>query len=46
MEDVLQMLDSGWLLMAVAIGLIAYGLYQIATAIYRRIEQPGWRDSP
>ncbi len=41
MEDVLQMLDSGWLLMAVAIGLIAYGLYQIATAIYRRIEQPG-----
>jgi len=42
-EDVLQMLDSGWLLMAVAIGLMAYGLYQIATAIYRRIEQPGQR---
>ncbi len=40
-EDVLQMLDSGWLLMAVVIGLMAYGLYQIATAIYRRIEQPG-----
>ncbi len=44
-EDVLQMLDSGWLLMAVAIGLMAFGLYQIATAIYRRIEQPGGRDT-
>ena len=40
-EKVLQMLDSGWLLMAVAVGLMAYGLHQIATAIYRRIEQPG-----
>lgn len=39
-EEVLQMLGSGWLLMAVAIGLIAYGLHQIAKAIYRRIEQP------
>lgn len=39
-EEVLRMLGNGWLLMAVAIGLIAYGLHQIAKAIYRRIEQP------
>jgi uncharacterized membrane protein len=41
MEEVLEMLGSGWLLMAVAVGLMAYGLHQIVTAIYRRIEQPG-----
>ena len=40
-EEVLQMLGQGWLLMAVAIGLMAYGLHQIAKAVYRRIEQPG-----
>ena len=39
-EEVLQMLGQGWLLMAVAIGLIAYGLHQIAKAVYRRIERP------
>lgn len=38
--EVLQMLGQGWLLMAVAIGLIAYGLHQMAKALYRRIEQP------
>lgn len=40
-EEVLQMLGQGWLLMVVAIGLMAYGLHQIAKALYRRIEQPG-----
>lgn len=38
--EVLGMLGQGWLLMAVALGLIAYGLHQVAKAIYRRIEQP------
>lgn len=38
--EVLGMLGHGWLLMAVALGLIAYGLHQLAKAIYRRIEQP------
>ena len=41
MEEVLEMLGSGWLLMAVAVGLMAYGLHQIVKAIYQRIEQPG-----
>ncbi len=40
-EEVLEMLGQGWLLMAVAIGLMAYGLHQIAKAVYRRIERPG-----
>jgi hypothetical protein len=39
-EDVLRMLGHGWLLMVVAIGLMAYGVHQVAKAIYRRIEDP------
>ena len=39
-ETVLQMLGRGWLLAAVGGGLIAYGLHQIAKAVYRRIERP------
>ena len=39
-EDVLRMLGHGWLLTVVAIGLMAYGVHQIAKAIYRRIEGP------
>lgn len=38
--EVLKMLDHGWLLAAVGIGLLAYGLHQVAKAIYRRIERP------
>ncbi|WP_101926486.1 MULTISPECIES: DUF1206 domain-containing protein [Luteimonas] len=40
-EEVLRMLGHGWLLVAVAIGLIAYGAHQLAKAKYRRIEGPG-----
>ena len=39
-EEVLKMLGQGWLLAAVAIGLVAYGVHQVAKAIYRRIEAP------
>lgn len=38
--EVLAMLDKGWLLAVVGIGLFAYGLHQIAKAIYRRIARP------
>ncbi len=38
--EVLKMLGSGWLLAAVGTGLLAYGLHQIAKAMYRRIERP------
>lgn len=40
LDGVLQMLGHGWLLAAVGVGLIAYGLHQIAKAAYRRIERP------
>jgi len=39
-EEVLQMLGHGWMLGAVGVGLIAYGLHQVAKALYRRIERP------
>ena len=39
-EDVLRMLGHGWLLAAVAIGLAAYGVHQVAKALYRRIDGP------
>ena len=39
-EAVLQMLGQGLLLGAVGVGLVAYGLHQIAKALYRRIERP------
>lgn len=38
--EVLRMLDHGGLLAAVGLGLVAYGVHQIAKAIYRRIERP------
>lgn len=38
--EVLQMLEPGWLLAAVGIGLLAYGLHQVAKAMYRRIAPP------
>lgn len=40
LDEVMQMLGHGWLLAAVGVGLIAYGLHQIAKAVYRRIERP------
>jgi hypothetical protein len=40
-EDVLRMLGHGWLLVAVAVGLMAYGAHQVAKALYRRIDGPG-----
>lgn len=40
LDEVLQMLGHGWLLVAVGVGLIAYGLHQVAKAVYRRIERP------
>lgn len=39
-EEVLRMLGQGWLLVAVAVGLMAYGVHQLAKAVYRRIERP------
>lgn len=39
-EDVLKMLEGGGVLAAVGLGLLAYGLHQIAKAFYRRIERP------
>lgn len=38
--EVLGMLGSGGLLAAVGAGLLAYGLHQIAKAVYRRIQPP------
>ena len=38
--EVLQMLERGGLLAAVGLGLLAYGVHQIAKATYRRIERP------
>ena len=38
--EVLRMLGHGGLLAAVGLGLVAYGVHQIAKAIYRRIERP------
>lgn len=38
--EVLSMLGNGWLLAVVGLGLLAYGLHQIAKALYRRIERP------
>ncbi|MDQ3288812.1 MAG: DUF1206 domain-containing protein [Pseudomonadota bacterium] len=40
LDEVLQMLGHGWLLGAVGVGFIAYGLHQIAKAAYRRIDRP------
>ncbi|MBA2237462.1 MAG: DUF1206 domain-containing protein [Lysobacter sp.] len=40
LDEVLQMLGHGWLLAAVGVGFIAYGLHQVAKAAYRRIERP------
>ena len=37
----LRMLGHGWLLVTVAIGLMAYGAHQVAKALYRRIDGPG-----
>jgi len=39
-EEVLKMLGQGWLLAIVGVGLLAYGLHQIAKAVYRRIDRP------
>lgn len=38
--EVLRMLGQGWLLAAVGLGLLAYGLHQIGKALFRRIEEP------
>ena len=38
--EVLRMLERGGLLAAVGLGLAAYGVHQIAKAVYRRIERP------
>lgn len=38
--EVLQMIERGGLLAAVGLGLLAYGVHQIAKAVYRRIEPP------
>lgn len=38
--EVLKMFDHGGLLAAVGIGLAAYGLHQIAKAVYRQIDRP------
>lgn len=38
--EVLSMLGHGGLLGAIGLGLLAYGLHQIAKALYRRIERP------
>lgn len=38
--EVLSMLDSGWLLGLVGLGLLAYGLHQLAKARYRLITPP------
>lgn len=38
--EVLKMLGHGWLLLAVGVGLAAYGAHQIGKALYRRIDRP------
>lgn len=38
--EVLQMLGGGTVLTLVGLGLVAYGVHQVAKAIYRRIERP------
>ncbi len=38
--EALKMLENTGLLTAVGIGLVAYGLFQIVKAVYRRIERP------
>lgn len=38
--EVLKMLERGGLLAAVGLGLLVYGVHQIAKAVYRRIERP------
>ena len=38
--EVLQMLGGGTVLTLVGVGLVAYGLHQVAKAIYRRIDSP------
>lgn len=38
--DVLKMVEHGGLLAAIGLGLLAYGLHQIAKALYRRIQRP------
>lgn len=39
-EGALQLLKSGGLLTAIGIGLLAYGLFQIVKAVYRRVDRP------
>jgi hypothetical protein len=39
-EDALRWLGQGWLLGAVALGLMAYGVLQLAKARYRRFDTP------
>lgn len=39
-EEALRMLDRGALLAIVGLGLLAYGIFQIAKAAYRRIDAP------
>lgn len=39
-EEVLKLLDRGGVLAIVGIGLLAYGMHQIAKALYRRIDRP------
>lgn len=38
--EALKMLERGGLLAAVGLGLLAYGVHQVAKAVYRRIERP------
>lgn len=39
-EQALRMLDRGSLLAVVGLGLLAYGLFQLVKAAYRRIDAP------
>jgi hypothetical protein len=38
--EVLRMLERGWLLAAVGLGLLAYGVHQVLKAFHRRIGRP------
>lgn len=38
--EVLKMLEHEWLVAAVGVGLLAYGLHQVAKALFRHIERP------
>lgn len=38
--DALQTIEPSWLLGVIALGFVAYGIFQIAKALYRRIEPP------